>query len=318
VRAIVGLACAAFAAAASVGCDRCSSPSASAPPPPSAGPSSSSSSSSSSTSSSSAPLRKRKGGTDVTFLVVSDTHFGFNGIEGAHERLVPKLNGIAGRPYPRSVGGTVAPPRGLLVTGDLTEWGKVEEWERFVRTYGLTGTEGKLRLPVFEVIGNHDKVHGPWVEQQVAARHGGNRFYSWDWDDVHFAALGEAPDEEGLAFLARDLAPLARDISVVVYFHLALQGPWSTGNWFAEGTFKERLAKLLDGRAVAGIFHGHHHATDHYGWNGIDVFKPGAVKDGAHTFAVVHITDDRMTVASYDWDSDRWADVYDKSLAVTR
>lgn len=263
-------------------------------------------------------LRKRKGGTDVTFTVVSDTHFGFGGIEAAHASMIPKLNGIAGRAYPKSVGGTVAPPRGLLVTGDLTEWGKVEEWEPWAATYGLTGTEGKLRMPVFEVIGNHDKVHGPWVEQQVAARHGGHRFYSWDWDDVHFVALGEAPDEEGLAFLARDLAPLARDISVIVYFHLALLGPWSNGNWFAEGTFKERLGRLLEGRAVAGIFHGHHHATDHYGWNGIDVWKPGAVKDGAHTFAVVHITDDRMTVASYDWDGDRWADVHDKSLPIVR
>ena len=66
------------------------------------------------------------------------------------------------------MGGTVAPPRGLLVTGDLTEWGSVEEWEPFAATYGLDGgTNGKLRIPVFEVVGNHDKVHGPFVEQQV-------------------------------------------------------------------------------------------------------------------------------------------------------
>ena len=308
---------AAVAMAVATGCDRCTTSSAStnddrSPQRSEAGATASAS------ASSSAPLRVRRGGTDVTFTVVSDTHFGFGGIEAAHARLIPKLNAIAGRAYPASVGGSVAPPRGLLVTGDLTEWGKVEEWEPWAATYGLTGTEGKLRMPVFEVIGNHDKVHGPWVEQQVAARHGGHRFYSWDWDDVHFVALGEAPDEEGLAFLARDLAPLARDIRVIVYFHLALLGPWSNGNWFADGTFKERLGRLLEGRAVAGIFHGHHHATDHYGWNGIDVWKPGAVKDGAHTFAVVHITDDRMTVASYDWESDRWADVHDKSLPVAR
>jgi 3',5'-cyclic AMP phosphodiesterase CpdA len=250
----------------------------------------------------------------VTFLAVSDTHFGFGGIPAAHEVLIPKLNAIKGRPYPTRIGGVVAPPRGLLVTGDLTEWGKVEEWEPFARTYGLDGgAGGKLAMPVFEVVGNHDKVTAHYVEEQVAARHGG-RFYAWDWDDLHLVALGEAPDDEALAFLARDLEGLARDIPVVLYFHLALLGPWSTDNWFADGTFKDRLAKLIDGWNVIAIFHGHHHATGHYTWHGVDVFKPGAVKDGAHTFAVVHVTDDRMSVASFDWDRDAWADVFEKRL----
>ena len=263
-------------------------------------------------------LRTRKGGTDVTFLVVSDTHFGFGGIPEAHEVLVPKLNGIKGRPFPASLGGTVAPPRGLLIAGDLTEWGKVEEWEPFVRTYGLDGgTGGKLAMPVFEVVGNHDKVTAHWVEQQVAARHGGN-FYSWDWDDLHLVALGEAPDDEGIAFLTRDLARVARDVPVILYFHLALAGPWSTGNWFADGTFKERLAKIVEAWNVIGIFHGHNHATDHYTWRSVDVFKPGAVKDGAHTFAVVHVTDQRMSVASFDWDHDAWAGVFDKLLPAKK
>ena len=263
-------------------------------------------------------LKKRKGGTDVTFLVVSDTHFGFGGIPAAHETLIPKLNTVGGREYPAMIGGVVALPRGLLITGDLTEWGKPDEWEPFAATYGLTGKEGKLRLPLFEVVGNHDKVSAHFIEEQVAKRHGGGRFYSWDWDDLHFVALGEAPDDEGLAFLARDLEHLAADVPLVLYFHLALAGPWSTGNWFGDGTFKERLAGLLERRAVAAIFHGHHHATDHYTWHGFDVFKPGAVKDGAHTFAVVHVTDERMTVASFDWDHDTWAGAFEKRMPLPR
>jgi hypothetical protein len=263
-------------------------------------------------------LKRRQGGTDVTFLVVSDTHFGFGGIPAAHEVLVPKLNSIGGREYPAMLGGVVALPRGLLITGDLTEWGKPDEWELFAHAYGLTGKEGKLRLPVFEVVGNHDKVSAHFVEEQVAARHGGGRFYSWDWDDLHFVALGEAPDDEGLAFLARDLERLAVDVPLVLYFHLALAGPWSTGNWFSDGTFKERLAGLLEKRSVAAIFHGHHHATDHYTWRGFDVFKPGAVKDGAHTFAVVHVTDERMTVAAFDWDHDTWAGSFEKRMPTAR
>jgi len=113
-------------------------------------------------------MKQLRGNSDVTFLAVSDTHFGFGGIPAAHDVLIPKLNGIAGRAFPAPIGGVVAPPRGLLVTGDLTEWGNVEEWEPFAATYGLDGgAHGKLRIPVFEVVGNHDKVHGPFVEQQV-------------------------------------------------------------------------------------------------------------------------------------------------------
>ncbi len=264
-------------------------------------------------------MKQLRGSSDVTFLVVSDTHFGFGGIPAAHDVLIPKLNGIAGRALPQQMGGTVAPPRGLLVTGDLTEWGSVEEWEPFAATYGLDGgTNGKLRIPVFEVVGNHDKVHGPFVEQRVMARHGGNRFYAWDWDDLHLVALGEAPDEQGLDFLARDLEHVAKNVPVILYFHLALAGPWSSDNWFAAGTLKDRLAKLVEQWSVIGIFHGHHHATGRYQWHGVEVFKPGAVKDGAHTFAVVRVTDDSMSVVSYDWDHDVWASVFDKRLPIKK
>lgn len=299
-------------AAASAACGRCGGAGSSA----SGGGTDASASAPSADAAPARVVRPRKRGSDVTFLVVSDTHFGFGGIEAAHGVLIPKLNHIAGREYPPMTGGAVALPRGLLVTGDLTEWGKPEEWEPFAATYGLTGKEGKLGLPVFEVVGNHDKVTAHYVEEHVAARHGG-RFYSWDWDDLHLVALGEAPDDEGLAFLSRDLDGIARDTPIVLYFHLALAGPWSTDNWFADGNYKSRLAQLCDRRNIVAIFHGHHHATDHYTWHGIDVFKPGAVKDGAHTFAVVHVTDDRMTVGSFDWDRDVWAGVFDKTLPVS-
>ena len=69
---------------------------------------------------------------------------------------------------------------------------------------------------------------------------------------------------------------------------------------------------------MVAIFHGHHHATDHYTWHGFDVWKPGAVKDGAHTFAVVHITKDRLTLGSFDWDADRWSGEFEKSLPLPR
>lgn len=268
----------------------------------------------------------RRGGTDVTFYVVSDVHFGYGypddlgklsadplaspvGLEKDNLALLRRVNGMEGRPYPSELGGTVSGSRGLLITGDLTEWGRKEEWQRFLAFYGPGARDGGLRLPLFEVVGNHDKVPGTWVEEQVAARHG-RRFHAWDWDDVHFVALGEAPDDEGIAFLERDLSRVDLDVPLVIYFHRCLLGPWSEDNWFGDGNYRERLANALQGHAVRAIFHGHHHASGHYLWHGYDVFKPGAVKNDAHTFVVAHLTDKESTFSYFDYDADAWGRVY--------
>ena len=248
-------------------------------------------------------LHHRKGGMDVRFLVVSDTHLGYADIDKDNARLIPKLNEIG------------ANARGVVITGDLTEYGQPKEWEQFTKLYGLRGTETALKLPVFEMVGNHDKVNlGPWVEQRVSERHETKeRFYSWDWDDLHLIALQEGPDQEGLAWLEKDLAKQALDVPLVLFFHLALLGPWSTGNWFDDG-YKERLAQTIAHRNVVALFHGHHHATGHYKWKGYDVFKPGAVKHGAHTFAVVHVTDKTWSLDSYNWDIGMFGESFKKPM----
>lgn len=255
---------------------------------------------------------------DVTFLVTSDAHFGFGGIEAIHEKMIPRMNGIAGTPYPAILGGGVVDaPRGLVITGDLTEWGKEEEWARFTAFYGK---DGPIRMPVFEMIGNHDGVASYYVRDHVAERHDAGagttagRFYSWDFDALHLVALGEAPDDEGLNFLARDLDPahVSPDRPVLLFFHFPLEGPWSTGNWFGDGPFRDKLAKAIEHRKIIGIFHGHHHARGQYVWHGVDVYKPGPAKDGLPSFAVVHVTRGSMTVAWRDGTADRWLDTHSK------
>jgi hypothetical protein len=268
--------------------------------------------------------RSKRGGSDVTFFVVSDTHFGYGypsddaltknpvkqplGLEAQNKKVIASMNALAtaGRQYPQDFGGTVAAPRGVVITGDLTEWGREIEWKRFLAYYGRSGSEALLAFPVFECVGNHDKVPGPWLESEVAKRHGG-RFYAWDWDDLHVVSLGEAPDDEGIRFLERDLEALASDIPIVLYFHLALEGPWSTDNWFTNGDLKDRLSRAIAKNNVVAIFHGHHHANGHYVWRGVDVYKPGAVKDSTGTFAVAHYVDGRFDVAYYDYERDAWA-----------
>jgi hypothetical protein len=249
----------------------------------------------------------RSGKVDVAFAVSSDAHFGFGDVRKKHEALTHELDCLPGMPYAHAREGAVVPPlRGLLITGDLTDWGKPDQWHQFEEFYGASS-----KLPVFEVVGNHDRYGGPFVEQQVAKRHGG-RFYRFDWDGITFLALGEAPDAEGLAYVAAQLKALPLATPLILYFHLPLAGPAAHGWWFADGEGPDKLAGLLKGRNVQAIFHGHHHSTAHYVWNGIDVFRPGAVKDGEGDVAIVHVTDDEFTLAEYNYLKPGWVSYFSK------
>ncbi len=274
--------------------------------------------------------RQRRGSMAVTFLATADTHFGYQvtasdedeglprtveearGIEKVHLEVIDDLNHIEGRPYPSALGGKVGKPRGLLIAGDLTEYGTPSAWARFEAYYGLTGKDGLLHYPVFETIGNHDKYFGFFVKRRVAERHGSVR-YSWDWQDLHIACLGEAPDDEDLAWLAKDLQAQGRDVGVVLYFHFPLKGPFSR-NWFGDGDYREKLRTVIDGYRVLGIFHGHYHASGTYQWHGYDVYNLGSAKHRWQSFAVVQVTDERFTVASWNYQRKAWWWWHDKPI----
>ncbi len=265
----------------------------------------------------------------VTFLATADTHFGYQtptvdddtppptlaeaqGIEKTHLRAIADMNAIAGRPYPLPLGGTVGQPLGLLVAGDLTEYGTPSSWARFEAFYGLTGADGLLHYPVFETIGNHDKFFGFFVRWRVAERHGEVR-YSWDWQDLHIVCLGEAPDDQALAWLKKDLEAQGLEVGIVLYLHFPLRGPFSR-NWFGDGDYRDKLRAVIDGYRVLGIFHGHYHASGTYQWQGYDVYNLGSAKHRWQSFAVVRVTDERFTVASWNYQRKAWWWWHDKPI----
>ena len=269
------------------------------------------------------PSRQPKGGLDVTFVVTADLHYGANvdmGLGGIGpitkllDKEIQQVNTIAGRPWPRGVGGKVGTPRGVVVAGDITDEGKKEQWDLFEKDFGLTGKEGKVKFPVFEFVGNHDRWTGEYVAAQVALRHG-SRHYSWDWDDLHVICVGEGADDETLRWIAADLAAAGPNVPVVVSLHFSLSGPFSDSNWFGQGDYHDRFAQTLKGYNVIGIFHGHYHASRRYQWRGYDVYCVGSAKHAARYFAVVHVTDKKMTVGSWHWsDAPGWWWHHEKAL----
>ena len=247
----------------------------------------------------------------ITFFVASDTHFGVPGIEEKNRRLIEELNGLPGLEYPPAIGGRVETPRGVLITGDLTDYSTEEQWDAFEKFYGLTGKEGLLRFPVFETFGNHDFMGDSPVLPQIVRRHGGLT-YSFDWDNLHVASLGMYPSAARLQWLEDDLRGVKPGRPIVLFFHYGIDGPWSQ-SWDST-TERDELERVLQGHRVAAIFHGHAHHAGSYRWRGYDVFRPGSPKHSSHEVMAVRIRGDELAVAYRDFDRSVWTQAFVRAI----
>jgi len=280
--------------------------------------------------------------TDLTFFVVSDTHYGLNEIgDKTVPLLVDKMNKMPGAAYPAKIGGVVGKPRGVLHLGDMTNDGKEQNWRQFVRDYELTGTDGRLAYPVYETVGNHDG--GPntpvrnGIRQRNRSRVGvkdiseNGLHYSWDWGNVHFVNLGISPGpttrpydpENSIDFLKKDLAKNVGDSGrpTILMHHFGFDKAHSL-RWWPE-MWRQEYYDIIKDYNIIAILHGHAHDTLIYQWQGIDVYSPPHFQqkdpknDGpvTHGFFVFHITDDKLTVAQRNLD-DTWGMTAQKTLPV--
>lgn len=114
------------------------------------------------------------------FFAIGDTHYFANEKSPTElteasiancQGLIDTLNALPGTAIPDSAGnGTVGPIQGVIHAGDIIDTGdkrgalqtrmQQREWDGFTADYGLTGTEGRLKFPVYEVHGNHDSPSG--------------------------------------------------------------------------------------------------------------------------------------------------------------
>ncbi len=274
-----------------------------------------------------------RGPLDVTFFVTADTHLGHSAklpartrlnpgarpktvdLGEVHQHIVGEMAAMSGRAYPSAIGGSVGRPRALLVAGDLTESGQPHEWQQFLRYYGGSSADSGVPLPVFEVIGNHDRV-GP-AAQSACQRHGGCAYAVW-LDGLRVIALSDGPDAQGLALLRSELARLGPRTPVVLFFHYPLLGPFSGRRWFSDGDHRDELRRVISGHRIVAIFHGHFHGSGHYRWHGYDVYNVGSAKHRYRSFAVAHLSDERLSVCSYNYEAGRWWWWHAKPVAATK
>ncbi len=283
---------------------------------------------------------------DVSFLVVSDLHYGQDQREtneAANKAAVAVLNGLPGTPFPDAAFGVVAEPRAVLVPGDLTDSGTAGNldgywWghhrDGYVDDWPVNGgIGGRVRFPLVEGYGNHDVMHqsGDAVLRAVVARNRQSvlrRQFSadglhsaWDWDDVRLVNVGLYPGGPGLArdslaFLTADLAAHVGGSGrpVIVMQHYGFDEFSLEKRWWTDAE-RDAYAAAVGKYNVAAIFSGHQHWADRVAWRGInDYVLPRAKGDnGTDGVYAVRLLGDRMIIAQRRL-SGRWDHVWTQAI----
>jgi len=116
-------------------------------------------------------------------------------------------------------------------------------------------------VPWFPSLGNHDRDTDGGVPYLTAfalprSEAGGERWYSFDWGPVHFAALDSTIDlREQAEWLDADLDGTTAPW-IVVYLH---HPPYSSGRHGSDESARRALAPVLRRHAVPLVFSGHDH-----------------------------------------------------------
>lgn len=145
----------------------------------------------------------------------------------------------------------------ILHTGDLAYGsGTIGQFEDNV--FGVYA-DLLRNLPMFPAAGNHDyETQGGLPFRSVFALPGdsGEKWYSYDWGSVHFAALDTESDyKTQAAWLDRDLAATALPWRIV-YLH---RPPYSSGTHGSDLALRAALAPVLERHRVQLVLAGHDH-----------------------------------------------------------
>ena len=228
---------------------------------------------------------------DITFIHVSDVHVPVT--------TGPEILATLADPEAAALDRLIAAgdleiplPSLALATGDLTEYGGGQgAWEQY-----LAAWRG-VPFPVYHVCGNHDATWWP-LRPEIRALHGAP-FYSFDRGGYHFIGLDSTTPhdplpgfgEEVVRWLAGDLARLAPDMPIFVFFHHPVNG----GEW-ASRYDRERVLGLLRPHRVLLVAVGHAHRASHRPYQGFDAVVAGAPYGDRPGYNIVSVRDQVLRV----------------------
>jgi acid phosphatase type 7 len=145
----------------------------------------------------------------------------------------------------------------IIHTGDLAyDDGTIGQYEDNV--FGVYADLFK-NIPFFPASGNHDyrtMSGAPFREVFNLPGDSGEKWYSYDWGRVHFAALDTEADYKTQAeWLDRDLAATTAAWKIV-YLH---KPPYSSGSHGSDSALRAALAPVLERHHVQLVLAGHDH-----------------------------------------------------------
>ena len=192
------------------------------------------------------------------FLQLSDTHWGYSGVSNPEAdvtlpRAIETINAVD------------AQPDFIVFTGDLTHTTddaavRRKRMTEFRRLAGGLKVKDLRFLP-----GEHDaaKDAGGAFKEHFGAAH-----YAFDHKGVHFVALDNASDPEGVVgpaqidWLARDLKKVGRDRRIVVLAHRPLFDLYPEWEWSTKDGAK--VIDVLLTYPHVTVFYGHIHQEHHH------------------------------------------------------
>lgn len=236
---------------------------------------------------------------DFTFIHLSDMHLSHHHVDAPPPALrgaetIEWLTGAVDGPQrirPYQV--TTSAPSFAIATGDLTEYGVIDQtWETFEKVFSA------LPFPMYVVPGNHDNT---WVAMYhiMRKRHGGEN-YSFDQHGCRFMGINSASPQEPVptidgktrAWLTEQLKRTSPTMPVFIALH---HPPES--NEFAAPIEYDTLIDLLRDHNVALLLYGHGHSIRHRDHDGVDGVMGGSTFGGNSGYGVVSVQDGVLRVA---------------------
>lgn len=225
---------------------------------------------------------------DFTFVHATDVH----APRPQSQATIAAIRDLGEMPLVQ-YGVTAKAPSFAVMTGDLTEFGEPYAWLEYLSYWKDVG------VPAYHALGNHDST---WncLRNELRKLYG-ESFYSFDQFGCHFAVLDSTTPQdprpgfsvEELEWLKRDLAGVAPETPIFVFFHHP-----PGGSEYASLYDRDRFLDILRPHNVAFILAGHSHAVGLHRVDGsVDCVMGGSTFGGNAGFNLVSVLDGILRVA---------------------